>query len=91
MAATIGSLFHQGGKIWANGYEIPSIEAVILFTNWKRVKRAACFHYDPECGRYGVVVMNLVRLGGVITLLFMGGFILMTRRRESRPPTPSPV
>jgi len=20
MAATIGSLFHQGGKIWANGY-----------------------------------------------------------------------
>ena len=24
-----------------------------------------CFHYDPESGRYGVVVMNLVRLGGV--------------------------
>ena len=26
-----------------------------------------CFHYDPEAGRYGVVVMNLVRLGGVVT------------------------
>ena len=48
-----------------------------------------CFHYDPESGRYGLVVMNLVRLGGVMTVLFMGGFILMMRRRESRPPTPS--
>jgi protein SCO1/2 len=24
-----------------------------------------CYHYDPEAGRYGVVVMNLLRLGGV--------------------------
>ncbi|MBI2827658.1 MAG: SCO family protein [Acidobacteria bacterium] len=48
-----------------------------------------CFHYDPESGRYGLVVMNLVRLGGVMTVLFMGGFILMMRRRESRPPPPN--
>ena len=48
-----------------------------------------CFHYDPESGRYGLVVMNLVRLGGVLTMLFMGGFILLMRRRESRPPAPS--
>ena len=47
-----------------------------------------CFHYDPESGRYGLVVMNLVRLGGVLTMLFMGGFILLMRRRESRPPAP---
>ncbi len=45
-----------------------------------------CFHYDPESGRYGVVVMNLVRLGGVMTVLFIGGFILPMRRRESRGP-----
>ena len=50
-----------------------------------------CFHYDPESGRYGVVVMNLVRLGGALTMLFMGGFILLMRRRESRPPAPSRV
>lgn len=50
-----------------------------------------CFHYDPESGRYGLVVMNLVRLGGVRTVLFMGGFILMMRRRESRPPAPGRV
>ena len=26
MAATIGSLFHQGGKIWANGYGSGALE-----------------------------------------------------------------
>ena len=41
-----------------------------------------CFHYDPESGRYGVVVMNLVRLGGVMTVLAIAGFILVMRRRE---------
>jgi protein SCO1/2 len=43
-----------------------------------------CFHYDPESGRYGVVVMNLIRLGGVITVALMAGFILLMRRREMR-------
>jgi protein SCO1/2 len=47
-----------------------------------------CFHYDPEAGRYGLMVMNLVRLGGVMTVLGIGGFILMMRRRESRMPAP---
>ena len=27
-----------------------------------------CYHYDPSTGRYGAVVMNLVRLGGVLTI-----------------------
>jgi protein SCO1/2 len=43
-----------------------------------------CFHYDPEAGRYGLVVMNLVRIGGVLTVLAMGVFIVVTRRRESQ-------
>ena len=45
-----------------------------------------CFHYDPESGRYGVVVMNLIRLGGVITVAVVVGFILLMRRRETRTP-----
>jgi len=45
-----------------------------------------CYHYDPAAGQYGVVVMNLVRLGGVVTLLMMAGFILLMRRRDVRPP-----
>jgi protein SCO1/2 len=47
-----------------------------------------CFHYDPESGRYGLMVMNLVRLGGVMTVLGIGGFILLMRRRDSRMAAP---
>ncbi len=42
-----------------------------------------CYHYDPATGRYGVIAMNLVRLGGVVTLLLLVGFIWLMRRRES--------
>ena len=45
-----------------------------------------CYHYDPESGRYGVVVMNLVRLGGAITVLLMAGFMLVMYRRDARTP-----
>ena len=47
-----------------------------------------CFHYDPESGRYGLMVMNLVRLGGIVTVLGVAGFIVLMRRRESRTPAP---
>ena len=42
-----------------------------------------CYHYDPESGKYGVIVMNLVRLGGVLTMLAMGSFIMLMRRRDA--------
>ena len=45
-----------------------------------------CFQYDPTSGRYGVVVMNLVRLGGALTLALVGGFVFLMRRREMRAP-----
>lgn len=43
-----------------------------------------CYHYDPEEGRYGVMIMNLVRLAGVLTVASMVGFIVISRRREPR-------
>lgn len=43
-----------------------------------------CFQYDPTTGQYGLVVMNLVRLGGIVTVALLVGFILLMRRRESR-------
>lgn len=43
-----------------------------------------CYHYDPATGRYGAIAMNLVRLGGVVTLALLGTFIWVMRRRESR-------
>ena len=45
-----------------------------------------CYHYDPSQGRYGVIIMNLVRLGGVLTLLALGGFIYFMRRQEKLHP-----
>ena len=42
-----------------------------------------CYHYDPATGRYGAIAMNLVRLGGAVTLVFLGGFIWVMRRREN--------
>jgi protein SCO1/2 len=43
-----------------------------------------CFHYDPSSGRYGAVFMNIMRLGGVLTVGLIVGFIVLMRWRESR-------
>ena len=45
-----------------------------------------CYHYDPANGRYGAMVMNLVRIGGVLTVMCMAGFILLMRRYEKMHP-----
>lgn len=43
-----------------------------------------CYHYDPSTGKYGLVVMNLLKIGGVITITLLGGFILIMLRRERK-------
>jgi protein SCO1/2 len=43
-----------------------------------------CYHYDPTSGKYGVAITNLVRLGGLLTVVGLGTFILMSLRRERR-------
>jgi protein SCO1/2 len=43
-----------------------------------------CYHYDPATGKYGLVVMNLVRAGGLITVLVLGASIFLTVRRDRR-------
>jgi protein SCO1/2 len=43
-----------------------------------------CFHYDPIEGKYGLAVMNLVRLGGVLTMLGIGTLVVLLRRQEKR-------
>ena len=41
-----------------------------------------CYHYDPATGKYGAMVMNMLRAGGVATLLLLGGFVVIMLRRE---------
>jgi protein SCO1/2 len=43
-----------------------------------------CYRYDPATGKYGAVAMRLMRLGGVMTVIALGSFILISRRRERR-------
>jgi protein SCO1/2 len=40
-----------------------------------------CYHYDPATGKYGAVVMNVVRIAGIITVLAIVALMLLLRRR----------
>lgn len=51
-----------------------AIDQVLLF----------CYHYDPTTGKYGLAVTNLIRMGGVATVIALGAFILLSLRRERR-------
>jgi protein SCO1 len=43
-----------------------------------------CYHYDPATGKYGAVVMNIVRVAGVVTLILMVGLFFVLRRLTRR-------
>jgi protein SCO1 len=43
-----------------------------------------CFHYDPTSGKYAVVVMNVLRLAGLITLGALITFMIVMFRRDFR-------
>ncbi len=43
-----------------------------------------CFHFDETEGRYAPVAMNIMRLGGGMTVLLLGGFLGLFWVRESR-------
>jgi protein SCO1/2 len=44
----------------------------------------SCFHYDPTSGSYVPVAMNIMRLGGVITLVVLTVVLGSLWIRESR-------
>jgi protein SCO1 len=56
------------------GRSISSTERLLLF----------CYHYDPQGKRYSLVAMNVMRLGGAVTLLLIGGFLTIMWARERR-------
>jgi protein SCO1/2 len=42
-----------------------------------------CYHYDPSTGKYTMAVFNLVRTGGVLTVLALVAFFVRAKRRDS--------
>lgn len=44
-----------------------------------------CYHYDPMTGKYGLVILNVIRLGGILTILgFAIMFVVFWQRNKHR-------
>jgi protein SCO1/2 len=56
------------------GRSISTTERLLLY----------CYHYDPQGKHYSIVAMNVMRLGGLATLVAMGGMLGVTLVREKR-------
>ncbi len=41
-----------------------------------------CYHYDPTQGRYGAVIINILRVSALATVLLLGGFMIVMFRRD---------
>jgi protein SCO1 len=49
-----------------------AVDAVLLY----------CYHYDPETGKYGAMVANILRLAAAATILVMGIFLFILWRLD---------
>jgi protein SCO1/2 len=45
-----------------------------------------CYHYDPQTGRYGLLISRVLQAAGGLTVLLMGVAILILFRRENYGP-----
>jgi protein SCO1 len=48
------------------------VDAVLLF----------CYHYDPQTGKYGLVISHVIQIAGGLTVLAIVGLIFVLSRRE---------
>ena len=62
------------GLVEASADKIGSpVDEVLLF----------CCRYDPNTGKYGVIISRIIQISGLITLLCIGGLILaLSRNRQ---------
>lgn len=58
----------------SEGRSISTVDRVLMF----------CFHYDPQDRRYVLVAKQVMKLGGGVTVLFLGGGLLALWLRELR-------
>jgi len=42
-----------------------------------------CYHYDPATGKYGAVISRILKLSGIVTIVLLGGLVLILFRRGS--------
>ncbi len=41
-----------------------------------------CYHYDPTTNTHDLIISRIIQLGGLLTLLLLGGFMLVMFRRD---------
>ncbi|MHB1699976.1 MAG: SCO family protein [Acidobacteriaceae bacterium] len=61
------------GLVEASGNKIGSPVANIL---------TYCYHYDPRTNKHSLVVARVVQLGGMVTVVSLGGFMFVMFRRD---------
>jgi protein SCO1/2 len=49
-----------------------AVDAVLLY----------CYHYNPETGKYGAIVANILRLAAAATILLLGGLLFVLWRLD---------
>jgi len=43
-----------------------------------------CYHYDPVTGKYGMVIMTVIRISGTATVLVLAVFMVAMFRRDRK-------
>jgi protein SCO1/2 len=43
-----------------------------------------CLHYDAATGKYTLAIVNLLKVAGILTLLLLVGFVLMSIRKDHK-------
>ena len=43
-----------------------------------------CYHYDPTTNKHSLIVARVVQLGGLLTVVLLGGFMMLMFRRDVR-------
>jgi protein SCO1/2 len=41
-----------------------------------------CYHYNPESNTHDLIIARVVQLGGFVTVVLLGGFMLIMFRRD---------
>ncbi|HVZ10297.1 SCO family protein [Rhodopila sp.] len=73
------------GYLLGVGYSGGDLNAAVMRAAGGATARALpvlllCFHYDPATGRYSLAIMKVLRLAGLLTVLVLGGVILLVHR-----------
>ncbi len=43
-----------------------------------------CYHYDPRTGKYGAIITRVLQVAGIITVVVLGGFMVLMFKLEPK-------